>query len=199
MLEVRSLICRHVRVDALDVPEGGCVAVMGPSGAGKSLLLRAIVDIEPNDAEIRLGDVDRDTTPAWSWRRLVGYVPAESGWWSDLVGDHFADPEAAIPHLHALGLPGEAMNWHVARLSSGERQRLALSRALAVGPSALLLDEPTSSLDETATEAAELLIARFRQEGRPVIVVTHDRVQADRMASRVIEIREGRVLEEAGP
>lgn len=124
----------------LTVAAGECVGVAGPSGAGKSVLLRMIADLDPHVGTARLDDRSREGMPATAWRRLVTYVAAESGWWADHVAAHFSAPEAARALLPALHLAADALDWPVARLSSGERQRLALIRALVQAPRMLLLD-----------------------------------------------------------
>ena len=108
-------------------------------------------------------------------------MPADSGWWEPTVGAHFDDGEAGTGFAVRLGLPADCLGWPVTRLSTGERQRLALARALAVRPSVLLLDEPTASLDEASTAAAESLLRDWLGDGGALLVVTHDAAQADRM------------------
>lgn len=183
---------------SLKVAEGECVALMGASGAGKSLLLRAIVDLDPSSGAVALDDRDRCSMPASDWRKLVALVPAESGWWSDQVGDHFPRGANVASLLDALDV-AEALNWEVARLSTGERQRLAIARAVCRGPEALLLDEPTASLDEVATRRVEDLIARSCQAGLAVLMVTHDRRQGTRIARRILQMAAGRLQADVGP
>src|ERR1019366_6852366 len=74
----------------LSLGRGGCVGGTGPSGSGKSLFLRMIADLDPNEGEVFLDGVARSTMTAPAWRRQVVYVPAESGWWTDHIIDHFA-------------------------------------------------------------------------------------------------------------
>ncbi len=183
---------------SFEVAEGECVALMGASGAGKSLLLRAIVDLDPSRGTVTFGDLDRGSVPASDWRKLVALVPAASGWWSDRVGDHFPPHVGVADLLDTLALAG-ALGWEVARLSTGERQRLAIARALCRNPKALLLDEPTASLDEAATGRVENLVNRCCQSGLAVLMVTHDRRQGARVARRILHMADGRLQKDAGP
>ena len=168
----------------LELADGECIAFSGPSGAGKSILMRAIVDLDPNSGEVSLDGVPRDAIPAPLWRRRIVYVPAEAGWWADRVGDHFADPDLAVPLMGRLGLAAEALEWNVERLSTGEKQRLALTRAFLANPRVLLLDEPTSGLDPEAAAKVEEMLHERLQSGTAIMLVTHDAGQAERMASR---------------
>lgn len=177
----------------LSVGAGECVALSGPSGAGKSLLLRAIADLDPNDGDVRLDSVSRQTIPAPGWRRRVIYVPAESGWWAQDVAPHFDNPDAAADILEDLALPRDSLHWPVGRLSTGERQRLALVRALALTPRVLLLDEPTSGLDPDSTSRVEDMLSRALTRGMAILMVTHDRRQAERMAHRHLHMKRGRL------
>jgi len=197
MLCVRDLHRPGLLDASFDLADRECVAVRGPSGAGKSLLLRAIADLDLNDGVVTLDDRSRAAMPAPQWRRLVGYVPAEPGWWADTVGAHFPDWAGAAPLVDALGLPGASRDWPIERLSTGERQRFALIRALGLRPRVLLLDEPTSGLDPEAGAAVEALVADHLALGNSAIWVTHDAAQASRVAARCLAVEHGRVSETA--
>ena len=176
----------------LALADGACCVVTGPSGAGKSVLLRMIADLDPNEGAVTLDGTRRDAVPAPAWRRRVTYVPAESGWWGDMVGEHFATTEGIEAGLAALRLPREALAWPVARLSTGERQRLALLRALVQNPRVLLLDEPTSALDEETTRAVEAVLTQRLERGTIMVLVSHAAAQAERMATTRLVIANGR-------
>ncbi len=166
---------------------GECITLSGPSGCGKTLLLRAIADLDPHEGEVLLNGVEARNIAGSQWRKRVAYVPAETHWWADTVAAHFPD-EKKMP-LERLGFPLEAMHWKIHRLSSGERQRLALLRALARHPSVLLLDEPTANLDPENTRRVEHAVLQFLQQGGICLWVTHDRVQQQRMGSRRWELQ----------
>ncbi len=199
LLSVRGL-CRLHLAASFDLDAGECVALRGPSGSGKTQLLRAIADLDPNEGTVQLDWTPRGDVPAPAWRRLVAYVPAEPGWWADTVGGHFADWAPAARLAERLGLPAACGAWPIQRLSSGERQRIALARALASAPGrrVFLLDEPTAGLDEGSAAAVEALVAERRDAGAGVVWVTHDAAQAGRVARRRLVLRDGRV-EEAAP
>jgi putative ABC transport system ATP-binding protein len=169
----------------LAVPRGGCVGITGPSGSGKSLFLRMVCDLDPNDGQVWLDGASRASMSAAAWRRQVVYVPAESGWWTDHVIDHFPKDQRADAHAMAerLGLPSGVIVGPVSRLSTGERQRLSLIRALLVGSPVLLLDEPTSALDGDGAARVEAILNERRAAGLALVLVTHDPAQAVRMAS----------------
>ncbi|MGK7294521.1 MAG: ABC transporter ATP-binding protein [Candidatus Wenzhouxiangella sp. M2_3B_020] len=176
----------------LRIEAGEIVGLAGPSGSGKTRLLRAVADLEPHDGSADLGDLRRDAIPAHEWRRRVMLVPAESRWWHDRVGAHFPAGTASLPD--ALGLPDEALGWSVDRLSSGEKQRLALFRALALEPRALLLDEPTANLDaKSIARIEDWLRGVVRERGLPALWVAHDADQLDRVAERRLNIVDGRL------
>lgn len=179
----------------LEVAPGEIVCLSGPSGSGKTRLLRAIADLEPHEGKIRLGTRLQESEPAHLWRRSVMLVPAESQWWHDRVGEHFA---RAMPEtLAELGFGPGVEEWAVSRLSSGEKQRLALVRALSRDPEALLLDEPTANLDADSTARVEAWLKRWIGErGLPVLWVAHDTAQIGRVADRHLQIR-GERLERA--
>ncbi|MCB1889448.1 MAG: ATP-binding cassette domain-containing protein [Rhodocyclaceae bacterium] len=180
----------------LRVEPGEIVALSGASGSGKSRLLRAIADLDAHGGVAALGDTAQDALPAHRWRRAVMLLPAESLWWADTVGEHF--PDGRVPEPAALGLDAGVAGWEVARLSSGEKQRLALLRVLARRPRCLLLDEPSANLDEAATQRVETLVGDYvRDASVPALWVSHDPAQIARVASRHLRIG-GSGLEVAG-
>lgn len=195
MLSVSNLSTTVLKPASFQVEAGECVSVQGKSGSGKSVLLRALADLDPSTGEVRLNGDLREDMPAPLWRRRVTYVAAESGWWEDRVGAHFAQPDRAAALAGALGLPGEVMDWPVVRLSTGERQRLALVRALVQRPEVLLLDEPTGPLDAEATERVEALLHAELARGARVLIVTHAPEQAVRLARRHLHVADGVVAD----
>jgi len=194
-----SFVVDHVRApgveaERLELADGGCVAVTGPSGAGKTLLMRALADLDPNEGAVVLDGAGRRAMTAGAWRRKVAYVPAETGWWADRVGEHFPDHAAARERLSALLLDDGALDWQVARLSTGERQRLGFLRAFLMRPRVLLLDEPTSALDTAARDALEAVLTQFLADGGMIVIVTHDAAQAKRLGAQVVRIEAGRLM-----
>ena len=137
----------------------------------------------------------REAMHAPRWRRLVTYVSTSPGWWCETVGQHFADWSAAQPLLAALGLPEDCGGWPIQRLSTGERQRLGLIRALLLRPRVLLLDEPTSGLDVPAAAAVEELVTTHFNAGASGIWVSHDDAQARRIARRRLVLENGSTRE----
>ena len=183
-LRLESVSVGTLEAVSVSVAAGEVVGLSGPSGSGKTRLLRAIADLDSHGGSIWLGETEQRALPAHQWRRRVMLVPAESQWWFERVGEHFPadlDPSA----LPALGLAEEALDWPVSRLSSGEKQRLALLRAVTAGPRALLLDEPTTNLDAEAVARTERWLLKYiRRERLPVLWVAHDLEQLQRIADR---------------
>ncbi len=195
MLTIRQLSRSGLAPFDLDLADGECVALSGPSGAGKTILLRAIADLDPNEGSASLDGVGRETIAAPQWRRRVSFLPAEAGWWADTVAAHFPDSEAAATLLPELNLPPEALDWSISRLSTGERQRLALARVLLLAPRVMLLDEPTSGLDPEAAAQVEAILQARLEQGAAILLVTHAADQAGRMARRRLTIDHGHVAE----
>ena len=185
----------HISV-SFELNDGECIALQGPSGVGKSLLLRAIADLDPNEGAIKLDGTLREAVPAPLWRKQVTYVAAEPGWWADIVQEHFSGWNDAIPMVARLGLPPNCGSWQIQRLSTGERQRLGLARALMLRSRVLLLDEPTSALDATSTAVVESIVAERIASGTGVIWSTHDSAQAHRVGSRLFVMGIGGHIEE---
>jgi peptide/nickel transport system ATP-binding protein len=136
-----------------------------------------ICDLDPNQGEVFLGGVARSSMTAPAWRRQVVYVPAESGWWTDHIADHFrkdqVEPARAL--CARLALPDGILDQPVSRLSTGERQRLALIRAFVANSPVLLLDEPTSALDVSVqAEVLNLLADLQQRRGLTYLMVSHN-------------------------
>ena len=177
MLELKNLRAEGGVPITLVLEAGQCLGLSGRSGSGKSRLLRAIADLDPHQGTASLDGRAQTEMSGPEWRRQVVYVPTESGWWADFVNEHMGS--GAAEYLPKLGLPADAVEWPVSRLSTGEKQRLALIRALCLNPPVLLLDEVLAELDRArrsyflellngveqtilATTDAEMFPASFR-------------------------------------
>jgi ABC-type iron transport system FetAB ATPase subunit len=181
-----------LRIDYLSVPglpplsfelaAGECLAVEGPSGSGKTRLLRAIADLDPAGGYIFLEGIERRELAGPAWRRRVRYASAEPAWWEATARGHFLATAKLDRLMSAVALDPALLDRPVAELSTGERQRFGLIRALADDPQVLLLDEPTAALDAGATALAEELIKFQLLAGRAVILVSHDAAQIERLA-----------------
>jgi len=186
----------------LKITASELLLLSGPSGSGKSLLLRAIADLDPHAGEVRIDAVPRSALSAPEWRRRVGLLPAESHWWQDKVGDHFRDLNSeageddaeVIGILNRLDFGADVLVWSVSRLSTGERQRLALASLLANRPEALLLDEATANLDPANRDRVEVIVRDYRRDrAAAVLWVSHDPEQRRRLAGRSLVIRDARL------
>ena len=153
-------------------------------------------DLDPNEGAVKLDGRLREAVPAPLWRKQVTYVAAEPGWWADTVQEHFTAWDDVIPLVARLGLPPNCGAWPIQRLSTGEKQRLGLARALMLRSRVLLLDEPTSALDATSTAIVESIVAERISSGTGVIWSTHDSAQAHRVGSRLFVMGGGGRIEE---
>lgn len=192
-LVVDRLQCNRVGPISFSLAPGECIAVMGPSGAGKTLLLRQLVDLDPGSGHVFLEGQRREAYPAPEWRRRVMLVPAVSAWWAATVAEHFQDGVLADASrlCASMRLPEDALNRDVTTLSTGERQRLALVRALTAVPDILLLDEPTSGLDVDTMLAVEQCLTDVQGQGTALLIVTHDEAQARRLATTIYRLGGG--------
>ena len=175
--------------------QGECLCISGPSGSGKTRLLRTIADLDMHEGRAFLDGVACDDFRPADWRCHVGLLLSESQWWKDRVGEHFND-HLGTEQLSALGLAPSLMDQAVNRLSSGERQRLALLRLLANRPQVLLLDEPTANLDPENGQRVETLLSRYQAEtGATLLWVSHDPAQIGRVATRHMRMAQGLLSE----
>lgn len=180
----------------------GATALLGPSGSGKSSLLRLLNRLsDPDSGSIRFEGRDVRELDVLELRRsavlvpqlpapLPGTVAANVRYGPTLCGRD-VDVERCLARA---GLDSSYAERDAVELSVGEQQRVMLARALALEPEVLLLDEPTSALDEAARDGVERTLAELARAGVAMVLVTHDRGQAERIASEVVELREGHVV-----
>lgn len=184
----------------LELSGEGISVILGSNGTGKTLLLRLLAGLLPAHAGTITwgGAAQPDGRMAMVFQqpmllRLSVYTNVEFALRPQNLS---AAERLARTHevLARVGLAHRAKD--CARLlSGGERQRLALARAWAIRPRLLLLDEPTASLDPSATEAVERIIREIRTDGAKVLMTTHNLGQATRLADDVIFLADGRVQE----
>ncbi len=178
----------------LELQSGECVCVVGRSGAGKSVFLRMLADLDPCEGEVTLKGTGRATWTGPEWRRQVVYLAAEPAWWEPTPRPHFTPATQATVEatLQALGLSSALLDQPLAQLSTGQRQRLALVRAIAHEPPVLLLDEATASLDPEAAQRVERVLQARLAAGTGIVWVTHSPEQARRMGHRVLTLADGK-------
>ena len=193
---------------SLDVAEGDLLVVIGPSGGGKSSLLRCLNRLNDIDSgAIELDGRSIYDMPVTELRRQVGMMFQKTAPFEGTVADNIAFgarlrgetlSRAAILDLMAqVSLESELADKPTTELSGGQEQRLAIARALALNPSLLLLDEPTSSLDPIATNHVEEALLRLRETTNLTMIwVSHAIDQARRVGSRVLLLDGGRVIRE---
>lgn len=172
------------------------MAVEGASGSGKTRLLRALADLDRAKGRVFLDGVGQSELSGPLWRANVRYVASEPGWWTETAKGSFPVEEAAharaLRVVAALGLDPEHVEQPIRELSTGERQRLALARALADDPKVLLLDEPTSGLDPASAALVEEVI-RFRLlAGHIVLLASHDMALLGRLSNMRLTLSKSR-------
>lgn len=192
MLRVEHLKIGNLPALTFEVADGECLAIEGPSGSGKTLLLRAIADLDPAPGQIFLDGVERMEMAAEAWRKSVRFASAEPGWWSDTPRGSFPGDQAWSPRvgrlLTSVGLDEAVLDRQIATLSTGERLRIALVRALTDEPRIILLDEPTSALDASSAALVEELIRFQILAGRSVLIASHDTGLVDRLAHAHLQL-----------
>lgn len=194
-LQIRNLRTRGAGAIDLSAARGECICILGKSGSGKSVFLRLVADLDPGEGTVTLDGIERKALSGPQWRRRVVYQAAEPAWWAPTVAAHFPDAthERLGGWMEEIGLSPALLDTEIPRLSTGERQRLALLRSLAREPAVLLLDEPTASLDTESTLVVEALLARRLAQGLTILIVTHSREQAARIGQRRFEMADGQL------
>ena len=203
---------------SLEVNKGEVVAIIGPSGSGKTTLLRCINFLERPDAgEIRISDLHvncskaskkeihalrRKTAMVFQQYNLFRHKTALENVMEGLVVVRKMPKDAArergVRLLEKVGL-GDKLDAYPSRLSGGQQQRVGIARALAMEPEVILFDEPTSALDPELVGEVLAVIRRIAEEGITMIIVTHELGFAQDVASRVVFMDGGAIVEEGTP
>ncbi len=179
----------------------GVTVLFGPTASGKTLTLRLVAGVDRvASGTIRFGGATFDGGGAFvpARARGLGWAPQDAALWPHRTAtDHlrpFAGDARARELLALVGLEAHAER-KPARLSGGERQRLAFARALARKPSLLLLDEPFSALDDAAREKMGAIVRDEAARGATILLVTHDRQEATRLADAFVLFASGHTHE----
>ncbi len=220
LLAVENLVKRYGENTVLDrisfrVQEGETLVIIGPSGCGKSTLLRCINALEPIQGGRILLDgqeISRDAKSLPKLRQRIGMVFQNYELFPHLnaLDNITLAPikvqkrkraevvEEAMSLLDRVGLKDRAFDFP-RQLSGGQKQRIAIVRALCMRPEALLFDEVTASLDpEMVREVLDVLLA-LAEQGRTMLIVTHEMQFARAVADRVLFLDGGKIVEEAAP
>ena len=197
----------------LDIYRGDVVCLIGPSGCGKSTFLRCLNRLEtPTSGSIKFEGVEVNETHIDAVRQKMGMVFQHFNLFPHLtvkknlelapsllkLKDKEAISARADELLARVGLADKA-NAYPKSLSGGQQQRIAIARALAMDPDVILFDEPTSALDpEMVGEVLELM-KQLANDGMTMVVVTHEMGFAREVASRVLFMADGKILEQNKP
>ncbi|MEM8911376.1 MAG: ABC transporter ATP-binding protein [Planctomycetota bacterium] len=204
---LKSETVRALRGVSFNVPEGDYVAIMGPSGSGKSTLLNLLGCLDqPTAGSLMLGDEDvgkmSDDELADIRSRRIGFVFQAYNLIQQLsVVENIQVPlyyqgrlgaeerRRAVELAEQVGL-GERLDHRPQQLSGGQQQRVAIARSLVNDPKFILADEPTGNLDSVTTDEILALFDRLNEEGRTIILVTHEDDVAER-AKRIVRLKDG--------
>ena len=200
-----------VRDLSLEVRSGEVYALLGPNGAGKTTALRCLATLlVPTEGTASIDGIDVTSDPVDA-RRKLAFLAASMGLYERLSARELITYFARLHGLHGTGLRArvdevidlfaisEFEDRLCGRLSTGQRQRVSLARALVHDPPALILDEPTLGLDILSGQTIYDFIARERSRGKAVLFSTHQMDEVDLLADRVGVLRGGLLVAEGTP
>jgi tungstate transport system ATP-binding protein len=194
-LKLESVSFMHIiKPLSLEIAAGPSTIILGANGAGKSVLMRLMHGLlTPSSGRISWSSPGRQAMVFQRPVMLRRSALANVDYALRLAGE---DGSLAMEALREVGL-AQVAHRPARVLSGGEQQRLALARAWALHPEVLFLDEPTASLDPSATHEIENVIRAFDAAGTKIVMATHNLGQARRLADEVIYLHQGRVVERA--
>jgi len=197
---------------SFEVDKGDFVFITGPSGAGKTTLLKLILrEISPDSGEILLDDEDIGKLPLKKIPKLrqnMGVIFQDFKIIPEktvaenvevalaVIGLTNKEWKARVEHVLKLVGLSERSNLFPVQLSGGEIQRVSLARALVVNPKIILADEPTGNLDWSTADKIMDLLEKINEEGKTIIMATHHKLIIEKMKKRVIELEDGRIVNE---
>jgi ABC-2 type transport system ATP-binding protein len=205
VVEARALTKRYGARRGIDglsftVGEGEIFGLLGPNGAGKTTTIRLLLDlIRPSDGEVRVLGADPRSDPGV--RRRVGYLPGDLHLYERLTARQQLTYFAGLRGLAGLGRGEElAERFDVEldrpqkALSKGNRQKVGIVQAFMHDPELLILDEPTSGLDPLVQQVFYALLDETRAAGRTVVISSHVLPEVQRVAGRVVLLRDGELV-----
>jgi sodium transport system ATP-binding protein len=205
-LEKQLGVNKVLRGISFDARSGEIFGLLGPNGAGKTTTLRVICTLlAPDAGSVQVLGFDTRTAPQ-EVRRRVGVVTAEIGvyprltarenisYFAELTGVRDGDLSTRINNVIERLDMGSFANQRAESLSSGQKQKVAIARAIVHDPPVLMFDEPTSNLDVLASREIREFMVESKDRGKCVIFSTHVLHDAERLCDRVTIIHEGRVV-----
>ena len=215
MIRLTNVLKNYTNVTALndislDVQQGEFTYLIGPSGAGKSTLIKLLTCEERlTRGQLTIGNIDLQKLPDHKipeFRRQIGVVPQEIYLFEQLTvyknlvyvlraieSDRKTIKEKALKALEEVGML-EFKNSYPSELSIGEKQKIAIARAIVNEPKILLADEPTGNLDNKSAIEVMKILYQLNQKGTTILMATHNSTIVNTIRYRVLEIKKGMIV-----
>ena len=215
-IEVHQISRRFGDLLAVDqvsfsVRPGEVVGLLGPNGAGKTTALRVLAGLlTPSGGHAKINDIDVEQRPTQA-RMHLGFLTSSTGLYERLTGRELLEIYGELHELEGPALKrridevieelelGSFIDRRCGALSSGQKQRISIGRAVVHDPLAYVLDEPTATLDPVAAQDILDLVRRAQARGKAVLFSTHRLDEAEVLCDRIVVIRKGRVVAEGTP
>lgn len=211
VIEVKN-VCRTfgpiqaVKDVSFSVGQGEVIGLLGPNGAGKTTTLRVLAGLlRPNSGTTRIAGIDVQQSPLEA-RRQLGFLTASTGVYDRLTGREMLNTFGKLQGLDETALEGRVatlrdelelapfLDRRCGTLSSGQKQRISIARAVVHDPAAYVLDEPTANLDPLASRDILALVQRAKSRKKAVLFSTHRMEEAQYLCSQLLFMREGVIV-----